>query len=188
MSGVLEELARDWEVVPYFYNPNIWPEREYQKRLEAAKKAIGSIRANTSLGVAKKLIVGDYDAGNWEKVVKDLEGEPEGGKRCEACFRMRLEATAKKARELGIKNFATTLSISPHKNTGLINKVGRGIVKIPCYSTMVSKSKEKEGVATLNFIEKDFSKLYHKSLEESKKAGLYRQKYCGCKFSLKSVN
>ncbi len=145
----------------YFYNPNIHLEEEYKKRLEEVKK------------VAKKfnlsLIEGEYNKDKWFELVKGFEKEPEKGKRCEICFKMRLEETAKKAKELGIKNIATTLTSSIYKDSSLINKIGEAIAQ----------------KYDLKFFRLNFDKkgVDPKSLKLSKELNLYRQKYCGCIFS-----
>ncbi|HZX10746.1 MAG TPA: epoxyqueuosine reductase QueH [Acidobacteriota bacterium] len=160
-TAVYERLDPQYEVIGYFHNPNIYPEKEYEKR------AHNALKAGKELGF--EVLVPEYNPKEWLKAVKGLEKEPEGGKRCEKCFRFNLEATAKKALELGISFFTTTLTISPHKSSDTIFKIGRGLA-------------EEYGIVFLdiNFNKKDGFK---RSVELSKQMGLYRQKYCGCSFS-----
>jgi len=161
-TAVYERLKPEYEVIGYFHNPNIYPENEYRKRAQAA------LKAGRELGF--KVLVPEYDQKEWLKDVRGLEKEPEGGKRCEVCFRHNLEATAQKAEELGISFFTTTLTISPHKASDVIFKIGRGLA-------------EEYGV---KFLDIDFKKKdgFKRSVELSKQMGLYRQKYCGCQFTM----
>ena len=154
-------LKERYKVSGYFYNPNIHPEREYRKRLEETKKLSGKY--------GFKLYEGRYDTKNWFKKIKGLEEKPEGGKRCEICYRIRLEQTARFAKKEGFDGFTTTLTISPHKPTGLISEMGKEIG-------------QKYGVT---FLKEDFKKKggFKKSVELSKDIGLYRQVYCGCECS-----
>jgi len=160
-TAAYERLNPWYEVIGYFHNPNIFPQKEYEKRAKNARKA------GEELGF--EVMVPEYHPEGWNKAIKDLEKEPEGGKRCEKCFRFNLEATAKKAREMGISSFTTTLTISPHKSSLTIFKIGRGLA-------------EEYGV---KFLDMDFKKKhgFKRSVELSKQIGLYRQKYCGCRFS-----
>jgi predicted adenine nucleotide alpha hydrolase (AANH) superfamily ATPase len=164
-TAVYERLNSRYEVIGYFHNPNIYPEKEYLRRRENA------LKAGRELGF--KVIVPEYNPEEWLKAVRGLEKEPEGGKRCDVCFRHNLEATAKKALELGLSFFTTTLTISPHKSSDTIFKVGRGLA-------------EEYGVM---FLEADFKKKdgFKRSVELSKEMGLYRQKYCGCEYSMKQT-
>lgn len=156
---VIEDLSEDYEVVCYFYNPSIYPDSEYEKRLGEAKKYC------SDKGV--RFISGDYNYLSWKKGVKGLENEPECGKRCQKCIKDRMIATAKKAKELEIEFFSSTLSISPHKDFKFIKKCCNNIAK----------------EFGLCFVDKDFSSGFLDSVKISKKYGLYRQNYCGCEFS-----
>jgi len=149
------------ELTFFYYNPNIHPEEEYQKRLENVRKIADRF--------GLELLEGKYDKDDWFKAVKGLENEPEGGKRCTVCFDMRLKKTAEQAKMIGSDAFATTLTISPHKNADIINDIGK-------------KYAEEQGLV---FIDDDFKKCdgFVKSVNLSKKFGLYRQKYCGCVYS-----
>ncbi len=144
-----------------FYNPNIHPEEEYQARIKEAREYANK------LGV--KLHEPAYDADMWFRAVRGLESEPEGGSRCEVCYRIRLGRTARLAASGGFDKFTTTLSISPHKDTRMINKIGKII----------------GGMYMLDFYAADFKKNdgFKKSTQMSKESGLYRQNYCGCIYS-----
>ena len=145
----------------FYYNPNIEPLEEYERRKAEQKKVCKFWNV--------PIIDGDYDNTAWRGFVAGLENELEGGARCEKCFVFRLKKTAQKAKELGFDIFATTLSVSPHKNTEVINAVGRAI-------------SQEEGIP---FLEESFKKKdgYLRSIQISKQLGLYRQNYCGCEFS-----
>ncbi len=154
-------LAGEFEIIGFFYNPNIHPPDEHSLRLSEAERFCKEMNL--------KLIVPPYQPSDWFNFIKGYEKEPEGGERCLLCFRMRLEKTARAATSRRYKYFGTTLSISPHKDTEHINRIGTEIG-------------EKHG---LYFYETDFKKGngYRRSCELSKKHGLYRQDYCGCIFS-----
>ncbi len=154
-------LKERYNVSGYFYNPNIHPEREYKKRLEETR------RLAKEWGF--KLYEGRYNTEDWFRETKGLEGEPEGGRRCEVCYRIRLEKTAEFGKEMGFDSFTTTLTISPHKPAGVIHKIGEEIGK-------------RYGI---KFLKEDFKKRdgFKKSVELSKELGLYRQVYCGCEYS-----
>ena len=116
-----------------------------------------------------KLIEGEYDPENYLMAVKGLEEEPENGDRCTKCFELRMRKTAEEAEKLGFENFATTLSVSPHKNTDKINKIGYELEKEFKPAFLDESFKKKDG--------------FKRSTELSKEYGLYRQNYCGCIFS-----
>ena len=158
---VIELLREEFEVGAFFYNPNIYPLEEYKLRLEEMRRFLGEISV--------KLIVGDYDADQWFGMVKGMEQEKEGGRRCKLCYRMRLGKTAFMAHSNGFQYFATTLTVSPHKNAQIINQIGREI----------------KGNADVAFYAADFKKRdgFKKSCELSDRHGLYRQNYCGCIYS-----
>lgn len=152
-----------YDVVVYFYNPNIYPDVEYQKRIEAQRTLC------THFGV--KLIEETYNPEEFYTFVKGYENEPEKGLRCDKCFELRLDKTAKKAKELGIENFTTSIVISPHKNFQKLSLIGNNIA-------------QKYG---LNFEGIDFKKKdgFLKTNRIANSLSLYRQNYCGCKFSLR---
>ncbi|MEW6202018.1 MAG: epoxyqueuosine reductase QueH [bacterium] len=158
---IFELLREKYDVVVFFYNPNIFPEEEYELRRDELKKFCKNIDV--------PFIEGKYDIEIWNEIVQGLENEPEGGKRCEMCFKMRLECAAQQALETGCKIFAATLTVSPHKNAAVINQIGE-------------EAGEKFGIT---FLEADFKKKdgFKKSVELSRQFGFYRQNYCGCAFS-----
>ena len=162
-TAVFERLALDFETVGFFHNPNIHPTNEYRKRLVEARRV--------TLELGFPLIVPVFDPDPWNRAVKGLEDEPEGGDRCAVCFRLNLRATASKAQELGIPFFTTTLTISPHKDSERILRIGR-------------ESGSEFGVS---FLGENFKKRegFKRSLELSRDLGIYRQGYCGCRFSLR---
>lgn len=159
-SSVLEMLMPKIDVTVFYYNPNIMPVAEYEHRLSEQK------RLCDILGV--KLIVGKYDEDAYLRAVKGYEDAPEGGVRCGKCFELRLYETAKVALSEGFDFFCTTLTVSPHKNAQIINDVGNEIASQTGVKFLPSDFKKKNG--------------YLRSIELSKKYGLYRQGYCGCRF------
>ena len=152
-----------YEVVVYFYNPNIYPDVEYQKRLEAEK-----ILCENS-GV--ELIVEEYNQEEFFDYVKGFETEPEKGLRCDKCFELRLTKTANKAKELGIENFTTSIVISPYKNFQKLSTIGEEIASKTGINFLAIDFKKKDGFLKTNKIANSLS--------------LYRQNYCGCKFSMR---
>ena len=146
-------------ITGYFYNPNIHPADEYKKRLEMAKKVAGELRF--------ELAEGPYDRENWFEAVKGKEYEPEGGARCEICFRMRLEKTYEYFKKKGgFDLFTTTLSIGPMKDALLVNRIG---YEIGGDRFITANFKRKGGFA--------------RAVELAKDWDLYRQHYCGCIYS-----
>ncbi|WP_319371525.1 epoxyqueuosine reductase QueH [uncultured Ilyobacter sp.] len=164
-SYVLEYLSNYFEITINFYNPNITFKEEYQKRLEEQRIFNRDMKVKNEI----KLIEGRYDVGEFFECIEGLEDSREGGERCFKCYRLRLEDTAKKAKEMGFDYFSTVLSISPLKNSQKINEIGKEL-------------EEKYGV---KFLTGDFKKKngYKRSVELSKEHNLYRQDYCGCVFS-----
>lgn len=158
---VFERLIPNYNLTGYFYNPNIHPREEYEKRL----KEMQALASKLSL----PLLVGKYDDHRWFNLTRGYENEEEGGKRCPICFTLRLRETARSAKEGGMDFFATVLTVSPHKDAALINTIGRSI------------SEE----LSIPFLEADFKKKdgFKRSVELSQKFGLYRQNYCGCEYS-----
>lgn len=151
-----------YSVTVYFYNPNIYPNSEYQKRLEAEKTLC------KHFGV--ELIEGEYDKASFYNCAKGLENEPEKGRRCIECFKLRLEQTAKFAKENGIENFTTSIVISPHKNFNLLSSLGKDIAERYSLNYLDIDFKKKDGFLNTNKI--------------SKSLDLYRQNYCGCEYGL----
>lgn len=167
----LEFLCEYADVTIFFANSNIHPESEYQRRVLVQKKFIDDFNASTNNAV--QLIVDEYKPSEFVKLVTtaNLDKEPEGGERCTACFNMRLDLAAAKAEELGFDYFGSALTISPKKNSALINQIGMDIQKI--YNT--------------NYLPSDFKKNsgYQRSIEMCKEYDVYRQCYCGCIFAAK---
>ena len=147
----------------FYYNPNIAPYEEYVKRAREQERLLAE------LPVRVPMILGEWDSGDYYSAVKGLEDEPEGGARCVKCFRLRLEATARAAAEGRFDFFTTTLTVSPHKNADNVNRIG-------------AEAGEKAGV---KYLFADFKKKngYLRSLQLSGEYGLYRQDYCGCRYS-----
>ena len=164
-SYCLEYLSEYFDITVYYYNPNISKKEEYLKRLAEEERYISVKEFKHPV----KLTESTYDPQEFFDAVRGLEKEPEGGLRCRECFKLRLEASAKKAKELGFEWFTTTLTISPLKNAALLNEIG-------------SEMGEKYGV---KWLPSDFKKKegYKRSIELSREYGLYRQDYCGCVFS-----
>ncbi|MDO8668964.1 MAG: epoxyqueuosine reductase QueH [Candidatus Buchananbacteria bacterium] len=163
-SGYLvSELANNFAVTIYYDNSNIYPESEYQIRKNEAKNFF------TSCGT--KFFEVEYDHSKWLETVKGWENEPERGKRCILCYHLRLQNAAKYAKDNGYDLFSSSLSISPYKNSRVLNNLGRALAK-------------KIG---LEFLDEDWKKKdrFKKSVEFSKSYGFYRQNYCGCEFSKK---
>lgn len=165
-SAVLQRLKDYFRLKIYYYNPNIYPAEEYLKRFKQFDKLLGSPDFNGDI----ELIPSLYEPQKFESAVTGLEGEKEGGARCEKCFTLRLFETAKKAKEIGADYFCTTLTVSPHKNSKMLNKIGK-------------KAEDNYGV---KFLPSDFKKKegYKRSTEISQALGLYRQNYCGCRYSI----
>lgn len=161
--GLQKVLETFGAVTGYFYNPNIWPGREHEKRLRETEKLASIIHFDL---VSEKR---DHDV--WYEAIRGLEGEPEKGKRCKVCIGLRLEESAKIGARMGIDAFTTVLTVSPHKDADMINEAGR----------MMGA---KHG---LSFIELDLKKGdgFKQSVALSKEYGLYRQKYCGCEYSFR---
>jgi len=161
-SHCLTELAPKIGVTVFYYNPNLDCEEEYEKRKSE------QIRFLSETGLADFLDC-PYSPSDYEAVSKGLEGEREGGARCAKCFALRLGKTARTAKENGFDYFATTLTVSPLKNAKLINEIGFAVAR-------------REGI---EYLPSDFKKRggYLHSIELSKTYGLYRQNYCGCRFS-----
>lgn len=164
-SGYPISLLQDmgYCVVVYFYNPNIFPDEEYQKRLDAEKTLCSHFGCELIEGVYETEVYYDY--------VKGLENEPEKGARCDKCFELRLTKAAQKTQELGIKEFTTSMVISPHKNYEKLSEIGLKIAH----------------ELNLNYLPLNFRKNdgFLKTNQISKSLNLYRQSYCGCKFAMR---
>ncbi len=159
-AGTVERLFSEGnQVFGFFYNPNIYPPEEYQRRLEIASQVAQIM--NFALEITP------YQPEEWLKNISGLEGEPEGGKRCEICFHLRLGKSYLMMQEQGLDVFTTTLTISPHKSAQLVNRIGQEI-------------------GGDRFLVRNFKKLdgFKHSVELAKKWHLYRQHYCGCLYSM----
>ena len=168
-SAVISRLSDFFNVTVYYYNPNIDTKEEYEKRNNEQIRFIKEYPSDKKID----FLDCDYDSETYLNCIKGFEDEIERGARCPICFRLRLYETAKKAKELGYDYFGTTLTVSPYKNSKQINEIGLSIQKELDIKFLVSDFKKKDG--------------YKKSIEYSKEYGLYRQDYCGCKFSKKKI-
>ncbi|MFC2047974.1 epoxyqueuosine reductase QueH [Chloroflexota bacterium] len=160
-AGVVERLNQEGhEVLGFFYNPNIHPREEYERRLEVAYKVSKELKFH--------LVAGPYKPEEWLEATNSLGKEPEGGRRCEVCFRIRLEKTCLYLQDYGGDAFTTTLTVSPSKSTKMVNLIG----------------KEVDGE---RFLSRDFKKKagFQHTIELAKKWSLDRQNYCGCIYSLR---
>ncbi|MCD8087183.1 MAG: epoxyqueuosine reductase QueH [Oscillospiraceae bacterium] len=161
-SYVLEYITQYFDVTLLFYNPNIRPEAEYDRRFATLKQLLSAMPMEHPPTLREQ----DWQGPVFEQAVRGMESLPEGGARCTVCFQLRLEETAKQAAEASFDYFGTTLTVSPHKNAPLINQIGEGLG-------------QKYGV---KWLPSDFKKRngYLRSIQLSKEYGLYRQEYCGC--------
>lgn len=164
-SYVLEYLSEHFEIYLLFYNPNITSKDEYDYRYSELKRLVCEMDLNKQVTIVDSR----YSSDKFFDSVKGLENEKEGGARCAVCFKNRLKETAQKASEFSCDYFATTLTISPLKNSSIINSIGETISKDFKVAYLPSDFKKKNG--------------YKRSIELSKEYNLYRQNYCGCVFS-----
>ena len=162
-SYVLEYLNVYFDITILYYNPNIYPETEFYKRVAEQEKLVNA------MGLSSEIINIGYNSDEFYSAVKGLEKEPEGGRRCEKCFYLRLDKTAQIAKERGFDYFTTTLSVSPLKNEQILNQIGKQLSEKHDIPYLYSDFKKKNG--------------YKRTIELSKKYELYRQNYCGCIFS-----
>ena len=164
-SAVLEYLSQYFAITLLYYNPNLAPLEEYQKREAELRRLVSQMKFTHPV----ELLPCQYDGQAFVQAARGLEGEPEGGKRCEACFRLRLRYAAQEAARLRFDYYTTTLSISPMKNAPLLNQLGEEIGREFGVAHLPSDFKKKDG--------------YKRSVQLSKEYDLYRQDYCGCAFS-----
>ncbi|OQB06325.1 MAG: hypothetical protein BWY19_00316 [bacterium ADurb.Bin212] len=205
LTSVYEKLSPLYDITVFWYNPNIWPQTEHDKRLKTLRDYCKKIGAN--------LLIGEYDYYSehkyWLNSIKGFENEPEKGKRCEICFRLRLEATAHTALALSkrhdnpvkIEYFATELSVSPHKNAKLLNQIGKSIEQemsgysdydlIRAEQSLTASNFDNDSTHLNNhpnpkYLSSDFKKDngFKRSVEICREHNIYRQNYCGCEFSL----
>lgn len=162
-SSVITRLSNFFDITVFYYNPNIEPYEEYELRKEEQKRFLFEL----NLGI--KFEDCDYEHEEFKNISKGLENLKEGGLRCHKCYKLRLLKTATKAIALNYDYFGTTLTVSPYKNSQVLNKIGEEIEKELNIKYLYSDFKKKEG--------------YKKSIELSKEYNLYRQNYCGCIYS-----
>ena len=178
-AHVIQELSKEYEVTLFYFNPNIFPAEEYQKRLAEVKSHCQKIGVDFIEGFSESNSgnqeldseVYKKEHSSWLEKVKGYENEPERGKRCHICYRIRLEKTASQAKELGFDVFCSTLSISPHKDAEMINKIGLELSEEYKIEYLESDWKKQEG--------------FKKACNISREEGFYRQQYCGCEFSMR---
>lgn len=168
-SYVLEYLSRYFMITVFYYNPNISPREEYEKRVTEQRRLLEALPAKYPID----LKAGPYEPEKFYDMARGLEQEPEGGERCLGCYRLRMEEAARLAAEGGYDYFTTTLTISPLKKAEKLNEIGELLETIYPVKHLPSDFKKKDG--------------YRRSVELSGKYGLYRQDYCGCIFSRRSA-
>ena len=166
-SSVLEYITQYFDVTLLWYNPNLYPKEEFDRRFQTQVELI------EKMGLADKvdILAESWKSEDYYRRIKGLENEPEGGKRCTECFRLRLLETARLAKHYGYDYFCTTLTLSRHKDAVLINAIGEEIARATGVSWLPSDFKKRNGE--------------NRSIELSEQYGLYRQLYCGCEFSLR---
>lgn len=165
-SYVLEYLSQYFEITVFYYNPNIYPESEYTKRIWEQQKLIEELPAKHPIA----FMAGPYDKDRFYEMSTGLEHVKEGGARCMKCYELRLRETAKIAKTAGFDYFTTTLTISPLKKADRLNEIGLHLADEYGVAYLMSDFKKKNG--------------FKRSIELSKMYGLYRQDYCGCEFSM----
>lgn len=163
--ALIEKLKENFEPVLFYYNPNIYPEDEYEKRRQSV------VKMAQIYGL--ELIEGDYDPKVWQEKIKGKEAEPERGARCYDCFELRLQKAAELAKEQGIEIFTTSLFVSPFKDEKQVDGAGKNVA----------------GAENIKYLEmseilEDKSENWKKTRELAKEYNFYFQKYCGCKFSI----
>lgn len=164
-SYVLEYLSPYFDIRLLYYNPNIAPAEEYGNRLGEVRRLVREMGLTNTVQVVE----GAYEPERFREIARGLEAEPEGGARCERCFRLRLTEVALAARDLHADYFTTTLSISPHKNAALLNAIGLKLEQMYGVRYLCSDFKKRDG--------------FKRSIALSEQYGLYRQNYCGCAYS-----
>lgn len=164
-SYCLRYLAEYFSITVLYYNPNISPKAEYEKRVQEQIRLIGELPVKHEVHFAE----GDYEPERFYQMAAGMEGLSEGGARCFSCYEMRMREAAEYAVKYGFDFFTTTLSVSPHKNAKKLNEIGLALEKEYHVPYLVSDFKKRGG--------------YQKSIEYSKEYHLYRQNYCGCEFS-----
>lgn len=166
-SYTLEYLSDYFQITAFFYNPNIAPREEYDHRFSEFRRLVSEMHAKYPITI----IEGEYHPSVFYEAVKGLEKEPELGKRCFVCYRLRMERAALLAQKFGCDFFTTTLSISPKKNADKINEIGESLSEIYHVKHLPSDFKRKKG--------------YERSIVITREHQIYRQDYCGCVFSMR---
>ena len=169
-SAVLERLSGEFHITVFYYNPNIWPAEEYEKRVAEQEELIRRFPAVHPIS----FLAGPYDTERFYQMAKGKETLPEGGERCFDCYKLRLQKTAETAKAADFDYFTTTLSISPLKNAEKLNEIGGEIAQAVGVEYLYSDFKKRDG--------------YKRSIELSREYGLYRQNYCGCVYSYQQVS
>jgi len=169
-SYVLEYLSPFFKITALFFNPNVKPREEYDKRSMELYRLVSHAGYPNHVDAA----VCEYDANAFDAVAAPYSDEPEGGRRCRACFELRLGKAAQQARVNEYEYFTTTLSVSPHKDAELLNEIGNQFAKQFGVEYLLSDFKKRGG--------------YSRSVELSKQYGLYRQNYCGCRHAERVIN
>ncbi len=164
-SHVIDTLTKYFDITILYYNPNIEPYEEYLKRKEEEIRFVGEYPSKNKLTIMDC----DHENDKYHEIIKGLEQEREGGARCIKCYHLRLDKTAQLASENNFDYFATTLTVSPLKNSEKLNKIGEHLSEVYNIKYLYSDFKKKEG--------------YKHSIELSKEYDLYRQDYCGCIYS-----
>ena len=164
-TEVISRLTPYFDITVLYYNPNIEPKAEYEKRKKEQIRFINEFKPFNKLDFWDC----DYDNDRFLEMAKGLETEPEGGTRCHRCYELRLSKTAEIAKENDFDFFGTTLTVSPYKNSVVINQIGENLEKKYQIKYLYSDFKKEDG--------------YKKSIAYSKEYNLYRQNFCGCHFS-----
>ncbi len=167
-SYVLEYLSEYFKITVFYYNPNIYPDEEYEKRVREQEEFIRRFPAQNTISFVK----GEFDKERFYETVRGYEESPEGGERCFRCYELRLREAAQRAKRMGMEYFTTTLSISPLKNAAKLNEIGGRLAEEYGVPYLYSDFKKRDG--------------YKRSVELSREYGMYRQDYCGCVFSRNS--
>lgn len=164
-TQVISILSDYFDITVFYYNPNIEPQEEYLKRKDEQINLLKKVKTKNKID----FLDCDYENAEFEKIAKGFENCPEGGKRCYRCYYLRMEKTCKVAKEKKYDYFCTTLSVSPYKNSCILNEIGSDLEKKYNIKYLYSDFKKEDG--------------YKKSIEYSKKFNLYRQNFCGCNYS-----
>lgn len=177
-SYCIEYLAQFFRVTVFYYNPNIYPDEEYYHRVKEQQRFIALFVADSKKAGKNiypvEFIEGDYEKAAFYEIAKGLENEPEKGARCLKCYDLRLRKTAEQAKQRHFDYFCTTLSISPMKDSQVLNGVGEKVSAELGVKWLYSDFKKNQG--------------YLRSCEISKEYNMYRQNYCGCVYSVRNAN